>query len=123
MDAGDGCRDVVMAGLMLVVLLAIVAAIGGVLVTGGATVVGEYRVRAEEAKAESIRAQADVVEARTAREREANVHREQMFQMWTVALMGFAQRNDGLLVVLSGVLGVVCGVGIVRWLGRMEWYP
>lgn len=118
-----GCADVGVAFFFLLVLGGVVAAIVFAVGTGGVAVVKGAEARAAEARAEAVRAEAVVVEARTARDREANLHREQMFQMWSLALLGGRRYSAGgnvLSVLVGAVSGAVCAVLIVRWLKRAE---
>jgi amino acid transporter len=116
MDMRDGCG----ALLLAVLVVAVVAVIGVAIVSGGLAVVNESAARAQDARADARRAEADVVEARTSRDREANLHREQMFQMWTLAMAGFTESNSGLLVAVSAVFGALAAGVVIRLLRRLE---
>ncbi len=75
------------------------------------------RVEAIEAEG---RARAEEIEARASRDREAYLHRETMFQQWTVALGAFADSNQGWIVALSALLGAGAAVAVTRWLGGRD---
>ena len=114
MDAGKafgGCLTVCVVALVVV----------GVLL--GMTLMGDIeqsRADREWARADAVRAQAAVVEANTARDREANQHREYMFQAWSFALAAALGSGTGWAVVLAAALGATVAVGVVRWLARKE---
>jgi len=59
-----------------------------------------------------------VVNAEAARDREANLHREYMFQAWTVALAAFGQSSQVPLVVVAALFGAAVAVLTIRWWER-----
>jgi len=122
MRGQGGCADVGVAFFFLLMLAGIVAAIIFAVGTGGVAIMKGAEAQAAEARAEAVRAEAVVVEARTARDREANLHREQMFQMWSLALLGggHSAGENVLSVLIGAVGGVVCAVFIIKRLQKME---
>lgn len=91
------------------ILLAVVVVIVAVL--GVLWLAGEW----EGHRADREMAEVSRIEALTARDREANLHREYMFQSWTVALAAFSSRDQGSLVVVAALLGAAVAVIVIRW--------
>lgn len=97
---GDGCARLLVPILFLAVMLVVI-------LFGAGWWEGN---RAERVQAEVARVNAEI-----ARDREANLHREYMFQAWTVALAAFASSNQVPLAVVAAMLGAACAVLVVRW--------
>lgn len=74
------------------------------------------RARAEAAvEAAEWRGRVELEQARLDRDREANLHREYMFQSWTVAL---GRGQDPVPVALAAMAGAVAAWVVIRWVER-----
>lgn len=116
-------------------LLLVLALVGG-LVFGGAWLITNVNSAVQDARvslareetyrqqaaADAAQARADAEKARqdarialeeedSEQQREANIHRETMYQMWTVALAHYADDNPVMLSIIAGLLGLVVGAG------------
>jgi len=69
-------------------------------------------------RADRLEARVGIINAEAARDREANLHREFMFQAWTVALAAFGQSSQVPLAVVAALLGAGAGAVVILWWER-----
>lgn len=113
-ESGGGCG--LLVGLASVVVVCLVA---GWLVQPIAEGVQDARVSIAHARADQANARADAARERTDAARETNLHRETMFQLWTVALASFRSDAGGVVgLLLGGLGGAVVGLVVVWFAER-----
>lgn len=105
---GAGCVGVAVTVLVIVLVVGI-----GVVVPA---VWGDLA----DSKAEELRAQAALELARMEREHQQSVDWVREFEVYAVTLATVVESHVGLVAVLAGMLGAVCGGVVIGWLQRAE---
>jgi uncharacterized membrane protein YqjE len=101
-----GCLDRVGAAVLLVAVAALLVGVVGYGAAGAVRDLVDSKVALERVELQ--------------RDREANLHREAMFQMWTASLAALLGSDQVEVALLAAVLGAVAAWGVIRWLERKE---